>query len=143
MTRKRIWLWLFLSLVLLLTGCETASRNNGAAHVTFLWKMDDETVFTQVNCQLSKVTNPFISVTTHGNLPLGSRPELPGSKIETTLIRIRIRPFEKWVIVNGFSDGFPDKGMSTAALAMAGMKALIQKSEWVGTEAQQKVVSPG
>ena len=152
MTRKRIWLWLFLSLVLLLTGCETASRNNGAAHVTFLWKMDDETVFTKVNCQLSKVTNPVYQCDYSWQLtPSGAQdPNYPEVKIETTFNPDQ-NPglFEKWVAANRvFIDVYVPEGSNfNSCFAYVWDEKAYWDPEilngWVDGVFQQKVISPG
>ncbi|HHT48816.1 MAG TPA: hypothetical protein GXZ98_05950 [Firmicutes bacterium] len=152
MTRKRIWLWLFLPLVFLLTGCETASRNNGSAHVTFLWKMDDETVFTKVNCELSKVTNPVYQCDYSWQLtPTGpSDPNYPEAKLETTFDPLN-NPglFEKWVAANRvFIDVYVPAGSNfNSCFAYVWDEKAYWDPEirngWVDGVFQQKVISPG
>lgn len=152
MKRKRICLWLFLALVLLLAGCETSSRNNGAAHVTFLWKMDDETVFTQVNCGLTKVTDPVYQCDYSWKLtPLEPvDPNYPEVKLETTF-NPKQNPglIEKWLAANRlFIDVYVPEGsnLNSCFVYVWDEKAYWDpeiRNGWVDGVFQQKVMGTG
>lgn len=150
MTRKRIWIWLFLPLVFLLTSCERSSRNNGSAHVTFLWNMDNELVFTRVNCGVTKVTEPVYQCAYSWRLtPSGSSdPNYPEVKLETTFDPIN-NPglFEKWIWANRvFIDVYVPEGsnFNNCFVYVWDDKAYFETGNgWVDGVFQQKVMGPG
>ncbi|HBT16215.1 MAG TPA: hypothetical protein DEB05_04585 [Firmicutes bacterium] len=93
-----------LLLLLLMTGCESSSKNDGSSHINFLWKMEDETVFSNVNCSLYKVTDKIYQCDYSWKLTPSLTPidpDYPEVKIETTFSPARNpNTFAKWIVAN-------------------------------------------
>ena len=104
MKKHMTWVSLLMLSLLVMAGCESSSTNEGSSHVNFIWKMEEEAVFTRVNCSLQKVTDPSYQCDYAWKLtprfaPLD--PAFPEAKLETTLSPTKNpHAFEKWIKAN-------------------------------------------